>query len=406
MIINNLHRDRALSDVVVPALAALAVLLVAQTWAAPVTAQGLFDKVEIHGFGGWAYGDTDGLVSLLGDEDGRYDNAEFALNVSARPSDRLSIVAQVFLEAGADDLEGESEAELDYAFAEWFFSDAGRLRIGRVKHPFGLYGEIFDVGTLRPFHLLPQSIYGPNGFTAKAYNGIGLTGTRGGGTGWGLQYDIYAGQIEGDFEIPGLLLLVPEVFLEPNLGLGFRIEDTVGFRFNVITPLEGLTVGISGYRGDEEVGDNFVSTDARETYLVHVEYLTGRWSIRSEWGEYEHEDVFEDKGKYLEVAYRVDEHWQLAVRADDFEVDYPGLSPSVLSALVSPIVPQLMEHQELAFGINYWFSPNFVARLNYHQIEGNRFAFLGAPEEIAQALAAEQLEDGTDLIVLGAQFSF
>lgn len=388
-----------------PAVAAL--LLGALLWLpAEGLGQGLIDKVEIHGFGGWAYGVTDGFVALLGDDDGKYDNAEFALNVSAQASDRLSIVAQVFLDSEVADTDGGAEAELDYAFAEWFFSDALKLRMGRIKHPFGLYGEIFDVGTLRPFYLLPQSIYGPNGFTAKAYNGVGLTGTRGGVGGWGLQYDVYAGQIEGDFELPGLLLLDPELFLESNLSLGFRVEDTVGLRLNVLTPIDGFTLGISAYRGDEEVGDNFVSTDVRETYLFHLEYLTDRWSIRSEWGEFEHKDVFINRGGYLEVAYMVDDRWQLAARADDWEVEYPDFPDSVVSALVSPIVPQLMEHQELALGVNYWVATDFVLRVNYHWIDGNRFAFFGSSEEIAQALESGRLEDQTELFVFGAQFSF
>jgi hypothetical protein len=364
--------------------------------------QGLFDKVEIHGFGGWAYGKTDGLVALLGDEDGKYDNAELALNVSAHPLDNLSIVAQVFFDSNVADATGSTEAELDYAFAEWFFSDALKLRIGRVKHPFGLYGEIFDVGTLRPFYLLPQSIYGPNGFTAKAYNGIGLTGTRGGGGGWGLQYDLYAGQIEGDFDVPGLLLLTPELTLEPNLSLGFRVQDTLGLRLNVITPVDGLTVGFSAYRGDEEVGESFVSTDVRETYLVHLEYLTDRWSIRSEWGSLEHRDVYRDEGGYLEMAYMLDDRWQLAVRADDWKVDYP----SVPRQFLSPIVRQLMRHEEVALGVNYWVAPSFVLRVNYHRVDGNRFAFLGSSEEIARALQNGKLDDRTGLLVIGTQFSF
>jgi hypothetical protein len=48
----------------------------------------------------------------------------------------------------------------DYGFAEWRFSDALRLHAGRMKHPFGIYSEIFDVGTLRPFYTLSQSVYG------------------------------------------------------------------------------------------------------------------------------------------------------------------------------------------------------------------------------------------------------
>lgn len=363
----------------------------------PAVAQGSFSELEIHGFGGWAYGDTDGLAYDLGDSDGRYDNAEFALNVSARPAERLSIVAQVFLESG-----GDEDVELDYAFAEWFVSDALKLRAGRVKHPFGNYGEIFDVGTLRPFYMLPQSLYGPTGFTAKAYNGAGLTGNWSPGGGWSLQYDLYGGEIEGDFDVPGVLSATQRFFLEPEVRLGFRVDDTVGGRLNLATPLDGLTFGVSAYRGDESIQLVLPEPSRRETYVVHAEYLSDRWTVRSEYGALENKDRYEQDGAYLEAAYKVTEHWELAVRAEEWEVDFPNTDLSRLP----PIITQVMEHQDLGIGVSYWFTPGFVARLNVHRTEGNRFAFPETPEQVQEALITGRLDDETELIVLGAQFSF
>lgn len=387
------------------ATVAAASLATAALLAAPTEAQNPLSNLEIHGFGGWAYGETDGLRYALGDSDGRWDNAEFALNVSARPTDRLSIVAQVFLESNGSSDDSSSDAELDYAFAEWFVSDALKVRAGRVKHPFGLYGEIFDVGTLRPFYLLPQSIYGPNGFTAKAYNGVGITGVWSKGA-WGLQYDLYAGQIEGDFEIPGLLSTSSDLFLDPSVSLGFTVDDTVGFRLNLLTPLDGLTVGVSAYQGDERIGLDIVDLAERTTWLAHGEYLGGPWTVRAEWGSLENKAdygvQFEQEGGYLEVAYKITDKWEVAVRTEDWNLDFPSTDLSDLP----PIVPQLMEHSDLAFGVSYWFTPGFVARLDYHLIEGNRFAFVDTPEEVLGALTSGQLDDQTELLVLGAQFSF
>ncbi len=281
-------------------------------------------------------------------------------------------------------------------------NDALKFRAGRVKHPFGIYGEIFDVGTLRPFHLLPQSIYGPNGFTAKAYNGLGLTGNWSGDHGWGLQYDVYVGEIEGDFEIPGLLSASQTLFLEPKVSLGFTVDDTLGARLHVITPVEGLNFGVSAYRGDERVRLVIEEPDTRETYLGHLEYSTARWTLRSEWATAENEGNFEEEGKYLEVAYKVNKHWEVAVRGEDWDVDFPNVDLSFLP----PIVPQIMEHKDLAFGVSYWFTPGFVLRLNVHRTEGNRFAFVESPEQVGDALMTGRLEDETELFVLGTQFSF
>ena len=65
-----------------------------------------------------------------------------------------------------------------------------------------------------------------------------------------------------------------------------------------------------------------------------------------------------------------------------------------------------MKHQETAFGVNYWFNPSFVVRLDVHQVDGNRFAFVDTPEQVLEALTTDSLDDQTQLIVLGAQFSF
>lgn len=80
----------------------------------PVFAQD--ENVQLHGFGGWAFGDTDGNTYLQGTEDGNAENTEFSLAISAEPAESLRVSAQIELFAGRD---GELEEELDYAFAEW-----------------------------------------------------------------------------------------------------------------------------------------------------------------------------------------------------------------------------------------------------------------------------------------------
>src|SRR5688572_1705468 len=233
----------------------------------PANGQSTDRKIDIHGFGGWAFGQTDGHKYGVATEDGEYDNAELALNVSAKPIDKLSVVAQMRLESGGV----EQQVDLDYAFAEWAFNDAARVRVGRVKHPFGIYGEVFDVGTVRPFYSLPASLYGANGFTARAYNGAGITGTVPVGS-WSLQYDVYGGQIQGDFETPGLLSTSSKYFSEPNITFGYRVEDSWGGRLNVATPLDGLTFGVSSYSGQSFTDLSTVDAAKRDVYAGHVEY--------------------------------------------------------------------------------------------------------------------------------------
>lgn len=365
--------------------------------ATPLAAQSVTSTIDIHGFGGWAYGKTDGHKYSLGTEGGEYDNAELALNVSAKPIEKLSVVAQIRLESGSD----REQADLDYAFAEWTFNDAARVRVGRVKHPFGIYGEVFDVGTVRPFYSLPQSLYGANGFTARAYNGAGITGNLPVGR-WGLQYDVYGGQIEGDFETPGLLSTSSKYFAEPSITFGYRVENAYGGRLNLATPMEGLTLGVSGYTGQAYTDLSNVDTDKRDVYAAHADYTRNRFAIRSEFGHLKNGSDFNVDAGYVETSYRLTEHWQVAARWDQVDVTLPGTNLNNLPK----IFPQLLDHREAALGVSYWFSPNFVVRGSYQRTEGNRFAFPETSDEVKAALTSGNLDRSTDMILIGAQFSF
>lgn len=379
---------RKTTDRILFALMALALAL-------PVAAQ-TENTVEIHGFGGWAFAQTDNLKYSIGDEDGQYDNAEFALNVSARPYDRLSVVAQMRLES-----KGTENVELDYAFAQYQVSDALKLRVGRVKHPFGLYGEIFDVGTLRPFQSLPQGLYGPNGFTARAYNGAGITGNVDLRNDWSIQYDVFGGQIEGDFETPGLLSSVPELFTEPTITFGYRVEDTYGGRLNVSTPVNGLSFGASGYTGEAATDLRDVPPEERDVLAAHVEYSGDRLLIRAEAGNVENHNQFTADTSYLELAYRLTEKIQLAGRYDTQKIELLDFVGSV-----PPIFNQLLDHTDVALGLNYWVRPNFVLRTSFHWVEGNRYAYPSTREEVLEMLDTQQLDNKTTMVVVGAQFSF
>ena len=377
-------------------LAVAAVLaLAAMPALAQTTSSG--NIIEFHGFGGWAYGKTDGHKYSLAREDGEYDNAEFALNVSSAPVDQLSIVAQVRLDSRGQG----KEVDLDYAFAEWTFNDAAKVRAGRVKHPFGIYGEVFDVGTVRPFYNLPASIYGANGFTARAYNGAGLTGQVALGQ-WDFQYDVYGGQIEGDLETPGLLSTVKELFAEPSITFGYRVEDAYGGRLNIGTPVDGLTVGMSGYSGQAYTDLSEVDTDQRDVYAAHAEYTRGGFAIRSEYGHLKNGSDFAVDSAYIESSYRLGQHWQIAGRWDQLEVTLPGTNLSRLPK----IFPQLLDHSEAAIGLSYWFTPGFVVRGSYHRADGNRFAFPETGDQVKAALASGTLDRKTNMILIGAQFSF
>jgi hypothetical protein len=362
--------------------------------------------VEVHGFGGWAYAETDGNRYLIGNDDGNYDTASLALNVTGRIGEKLQLVGQVELESGFVE-DGDTEVELEFAFAQWAFSDALRLRVGRGRQPFGIYGEIFEVGTLRPFFLVPSGIYGPQGFHSESYDGLGIVGSRYGTSGWGFQYDLYGGRSSGSLDLPSLVVATTlEAALAGTEAFEYEIEDVVGGRLNVTTPVEGLLFGVSAYTGERafEVFTTGLLATPRDytVWGAHAEWANETWQVRAEHATADEKDLSTATGNYLEVAYHISESWQVASRYDRWDIDVEGLGTSPRVRLLD----QIFEHEDVALGVNYWFSPNFVVKLAYHMTEGNRFAFPEDPAVILQALQTNQLPNETDMIVFGGQFSF
>lgn len=366
----------------------------------PSNAQ-LVEKLSIHGFGGWAYGKTDGNKYLVGNKDGSFRNAQFALNITARPYDKLTINTQLYTESGLD----KDNVELDYAFIEWTFSDALKLRMGKVKCPFGIYSEIFDVGTFRPFYELPQAIYGEKGVTTKSYYGAGLTGNFSLTNDWSIQYDLYGGELV--FQHYTNLAVIPIPYdpylMELLMDITTYEEDMYGARLDVYAPVEGLYFGAAYFSGNPqffingELNESFIKPGRFFNWNLHAEYLTDTLSLRSEYlyvGRRHEKDVTQE-GFYVETAYKFLDNWQIAFQYNRLRLN--------LSA-VSLEKGEGEKHDEIAFGLNYWISTDLVLKCSYHVVNG---AYLPTIENLLETvLTGGSLNDKTHLFIFSTQFSF
>ncbi|MEO1087558.1 MAG: hypothetical protein AAFY88_25240, partial [Acidobacteriota bacterium] len=155
----------------------------------------VLSRFRTHFLGGWSVGETDGNTYLSGEEDANAENANVAFNLSYDAGARWRFAAQVEGHSGEVGGEGE-EVELDFLYATYSFAEGLQIRLGRVKHAFGIYSEFFDLGTIRPFLDLPQSIYGPSGLAGESLDGISFAGTRTVAGGWEWTYDLYYGELE------------------------------------------------------------------------------------------------------------------------------------------------------------------------------------------------------------------
>lgn len=360
---------------------ALAALLAAAPAGAATLADGLF---TVSGYGGWAFGKTTANDYLHGSPAGRWDNATFALDVIAQPEDRLQVAAQIFFASGAQAARPDA-VELDWAFATWRFSDAFGLRFGKVRQPFGIYGEIYDVGTLRPFLSLPQGLYGPAGFMGESYQGLGATGELPLARGWSVGYDVYLGEMVTPES------LVAEEVANPTLLVARAGADEVrephelhaGGRLALHTPVEGLAILVTAAAGN----------DGHRAGGVSLDYATDRWLLRSE-GFYMQDGaaVFAWAG-YVEGSRRLGK-LELALRADASFTHPRGYRGD----------SSVMRHRDLAAGASYWLSSQLVLRAAVHAVDGNRFAY--PTERFDAAVLAGTLDPRTLLVEAGAQFAF
>ena len=342
-------------------------------------------KLTVSGFGEWGYGRTSNEnVYLVGTEDGNYRNAQFGLTITARPQEDLVVAGQVFYSASG-------EAKLDWGFAEYRFDDLMRVRVGKVKNPFGLFMEVKQVGTLRPFFSLAQSVYGPTDFSAEAYLGAGFTGEWQASSGWGVAYDAYVGALEIPSFEPGMAVANAPGGLPPYSFADYPEHDAlasevVGGRIGLLTPFDGLTVRVSGFTGTfAQPGD---ADERIVTVGVSGEWVLDRFQIRGELFRATEGEAETHLGGYGEVAWNFLPKLQLALRYEESRQE------------VEDFPEQFTEHREAAVGLSYWPNPNLVFKVSYHDVDGNRYAVptMSAPDG--------SVDRHTGLFVAGAQFSF
>ena len=346
-------------------------------------------RLSIDGFGSWGFGITNFPNRYsVAYPSGNFGNGDFALAVTARLSERAVTGAQIRL------VPRDGTVRLDWVFGEWRFSDRARLRLGIVKHPIGIYGDVPRVGTLRPFYRLPESIYGSTEFTADGVKGVSLSGTLQGVSAWSLSYDLYGGAMTVPATNIVDKVLAPEA-LRPGgvvLNTTNEVKYIVGGRLIANSPVDGLEIRLSSYGAPATAVDT-----PRFVIGPSIQYIGEKWSAQAEYFFfYENGNQADERQRahaaYLQVAYFVTEHIQLAALVDFFETRVPTGQRS-----------SLFDHHELGVGINYWFNPGMVVKLSGHGLDGNRF---GRPSPLDDALLSGSLDRHTLAAILSIQFSF
>jgi hypothetical protein len=360
------------------------------------------ERYSLRGFGGWALGrtDNDNMYGYVAAGETEYGNYNFALNLAAQPAEKVSVRAQAFW---GEDLRGRN-LDLDYVFAQWAQSPKLKLRVGKVLSPLGLYTETYDVGTLRPFYLLPQFYSGTTGLLPKAYLGAGLTGVAPLGERWELSYDAFGGEMRFQ-EIPSSIVGPPGADGRPTvqtIDLQLVGRNMFGGRVGLGLPDHGLEFGAAALHADME---QRVNGGPREPYPVteqatlanaYAKYERGPFALKAEYFQAFTETTDLVSG-YAEASYRLGRHWQVAGL-----YERASLRPNP-GTLYASLPDQLKRHEAFGAALNFWATSEVVFKLNGYSVNGNQSA--RSANAALDALTGK-LDDHTLVLVVGAQFSF
>lgn len=261
----------------------------------------LFDRmVQVHGFAsqGFVYTDENNWLTMNTSQ-GSAAFTDFGLNLSTQVSDKFRVGVQVY-DRNLGQL-GQYHPSLDWAVVDYRFKSWFGIRGGKVKTTFGLFTDTQDLGFLRVFALLPQSVYPTDLRDATIahlggdiYGNILLRHRLG-----DLSYTAYAGH-RNDSIYSGY------AYLALQYGVSYRnagaLEYGCDLRWD--TPLKGLLIGAS--RTDEDTSATATShnpfdpsatvsysadSKADWTNQFYGEYSVGKLRLDSEYRRFVHEGI-------------------------------------------------------------------------------------------------------------------
>ena len=198
-------------------------------------------KVQLHGFfsQGFAKSNQNNYLTM-GTDEGSAAMTDGGMNVSTNLTERLRVGAQVY-SRNIGKL-GNGRVELDWAFADYRFTDWFGVRAGKVKSALGLFNDTQDSEFLHTWALLPQSLY-PLDMRANtiahvgadAYGEVSLKRLG------SLSYTAYIGKTPDDPEA-GFQYSLADSGLPLTTPLSTR---TLGADVRWNTPMTGLILGTS-----------------------------------------------------------------------------------------------------------------------------------------------------------------
>jgi len=245
--------------------------------------------VSVHGTlsQGYIYSSDNNYIE--DSSDGTFDFREYGLNASYTLGEKATFAGQVFGRKFGSI--GKDEIYLDWLVAEYAWRDWLTFRAGKLRVPYGFYGETRDVDSLRTGVLLPQGVY-PE-FVRGFYNATWSGGFSGyapmkkmGGLSYSFQGGVgYIDKDNGEMTrlFAGRDMSVDDIDADPAAAAALTWH----------TPVDGLRVGttwswseytLSG-KANSPFGQTSFNADVKDGLLAvgSAEYMRGRLTLSTEY---------------------------------------------------------------------------------------------------------------------------
>jgi hypothetical protein len=247
--------------------------------------------VQIGGFFSQGYLKSTENNYPIDTKDGTADFREMGLNGSTTFGSHLRVGAQLFAQTLGK--YGNDKVNLDWAVVDYSFTPALGLRVGRVKMPRSLYSDVLDLDDVRPFILLPQSIYDARlRDFQKSFDGALAYGSVSAGKNT-FDYKAFFGKLPMRTD-SGAADFFNTTGLYANPGLtSLKIDHVYGAALMWGTPITGLRIGLNYSNinslvttGPFRQVPSLTSSISLSNFRYEnfsVEYTRGPWTLTGEY---------------------------------------------------------------------------------------------------------------------------
>lgn len=348
-------------------------------------------NVQVGGFFSQGYLKTEGNNYPFPAGDGTFMFREMGFNASTTFGTHIRAGAQVFAQRLGD--YGEDKALLDWAVLDYNFRQEIGVRVGRIKYPRGLYGEVLDLDVVRPFVFLPLTQYSPvlRDFSAS-FDGAMLYGSLNFGRVGTVDYKFFYGDIPVKPSQGVSDFMLNTGIYKTNPGItAMNVDYVTGGAIDWNTPLAGLKVHVDySYLSNVNATGLFafvpfpaevVSGLKKYAFTTYgLEYTRGSWVFAAEYlkvggkvftliprapVDYRYAGA---NSWYVSVARRLGTKWELGAYLTRIENAYP-----------TPGTPtKQRQTDDYAVSVRYDVNEHLLFKLEWHQVNGE-FNFINTP---------------------------